>query len=157
MRRALDAGVDGLAHAALLNDALVARMREGGVWMVPTLASLTADDTSAAGRGLVAAVALAHRAGVVLVYGTDGGVLPHGGHAQEAAALVAAGISPAEILRAATTNAARALGLGDRLGAIRPGYAADLVAVDGDPLRDATALARPVFVMARGRVARSDR
>ena len=157
VRRALDAGVDGLAHAALLDDALVARMRERRVWMVPTLASLTAGDTSGAGRGLVASVALAHRAGVMLVYGTDGGVLPHGEHAQEAAALVAAGVPPADVLRAATTDAARALGLADRAGAIRPGYAADLVAVDGDPVRDATALARPVFVMARGRVARDDR
>jgi imidazolonepropionase-like amidohydrolase len=156
VRRALDAGVAGLVHAAYLDDALIARMRDRGTWLVPTLATLGAGDSSARGRGLVEAVARAFRAAVPLVYGSDGGVLPHGRNAQEALALLAAGIPAAEILRAATVNAARALGLSDSVGAIRPGMVADLIAVPGDPLADIGVLRRPLFVMARGRVIRLD-
>jgi len=152
VRRALDAGVDGLVHAAYLDDSLAARMRQRNVWLVPTLASLTAGDTSAVARGLVDGVRRAHEAGVTLVYGTDGGVLPHGQNAREAAALAAAGIPPADVLRAMTVNAARALGLADSVGAVQRGMVADLVAVPGDPLADLAVLTRPGFVMARGRV-----
>jgi imidazolonepropionase-like amidohydrolase len=127
------------------------------MWMIPTLASLTTGDTSAAARDLVDAVRRAHRAGVTLVYGTDGGVLPHGQNAREATALLAAGVPAAEILRAATVNAARALGIADSVGAIRAGMVADLVAVAGDPLADVATLQRPLFVMARGRVVLGER
>jgi imidazolonepropionase-like amidohydrolase len=89
---------------------------------------------------------------VTLVYGTDGGVLPHGRNAEEAVALLAAGVPAAEILRAATTNAAAALGLSDSVGSVRRGMIADLIAVPGDPLTDITVLQHPTFVMARGRV-----
>jgi imidazolonepropionase-like amidohydrolase len=155
VRRALDAGVAGLVHAAYLDEALAVRMRERGTWLVPTLATLTAGDSSPKVRALVDAVLRAHRVGVPLVYGSDGGVLPHGRNAEEAATLRAAGIPAAEILRAATVNAARALGLGDSVGAIRPGMVADLIAVPGDPLADLDVLQRPHFVMARGRVVAS--
>lgn len=151
---ALAAGVDGLAHAAFLDSALIARMRRQGMWMIPTLASLTAGDTTPASRALAAAVRAAHAGGVRLVFGTDGGVLPHGRNAEEALALARVGLSPAEILRAATSDAAAALGIADSVGAVRPGMLADLVAVDGDPLTDAAALTRPRFVMAAGRVVR---
>lgn len=152
VRRSLMAGVAGLVHAAYLNDSLARQMRQRGIWLVPTLASLTAGDTSQAGRDLVAAVGRAQRAGVTLVYGTDGGVLPHGRNAEEAVALLAAGVPAAEILRAATTNAAAALGLSDSVGSVRRGMIADLIAVPGDPLTDITVLQHPTFVMARGRV-----
>jgi imidazolonepropionase-like amidohydrolase len=127
------------------------------MWLIPTLASLTAGDSSAVARGLVDGVRRAHGAGVTLVFGTDGGVLPHGQNAREAAALVAAGVPPADVLRAMTVDAARALGLADSVGAVRRGMIADLVAVPGDPLVDVAALARPRFVMARGRVIVGDR
>lgn len=152
VRRSLDAGVDGLAHAAYVDSSLAARMRERGMWMVSTLASLTAADTTENARRLVASVVGAYRAGVTIVLGTDGGVLPHGDYAREALALAAAGIPAADVLRAATVDAARALGIADSIGAIAPGFVADLVAVRGDPLGDVGALARPAFIMARGRV-----
>jgi len=157
VRRSLDAGVDGLVHAAYLDESLAARMRQRGMWLIPTLASLTAGDSSAVGRGLVEGVRRANQAGVMLVFGTDGGVLPHGQNAREAPALVAAGVAPADVLRAMTVNAARALGLADSVGVVRRGMVADLVAVSGDPLADVAVLERPRFVMARGRVVVSDR
>ena len=151
VRAALRTGVTGLAHAAYVDEATAREMRARGMFMVPTLASLTAGDTSAASRALVAATATAHRAGVTLVFGTDGGVLPHGQNAAEFGALARAGIPAIDAIRAATVNAARMLGLSDSLGVIAPGKAADLIGVDGDPLADVTALQRVRFVMLRGR------
>ena len=152
VRRAIAAGVDGLVHAAYVDDSLATQMRDREMWLIPTLASLTRGDSSPAALALVQAVGRLHRRGVTLVYGTDGGVLPHGQNAEEALALQAAGVPAVSILRAATANAAKALGLSSSVGAIRPGMVADLVAVQGDPLSDLSLLQRPSFVMARGRV-----
>jgi imidazolonepropionase-like amidohydrolase len=149
---AVDAGVDGLVHAAYVDGALARAMRERGMWMSPTLASLTAGESTAATRALVDAVRVAHGAGVMLVFGTDGGVLPHGQGVDELEALVGAGLSPLEAIQTATLNAARALGLADSIGTIAAGMSADLVAVRGDPLRDIAVLRQPALVMLRGRV-----
>jgi imidazolonepropionase-like amidohydrolase len=157
VRRALDAGIDGLVHAAFLDGALARRMRDRGLWLIPTLASLTRGDSSPPALGLIEAVGTLYRSGVMLVYGTDGGVLPHGRNAEEAIALAAAGVPATEILRAATVNAAKALGLADSVGAIRRGMVADLIAVPGDPRADLRVLERPSFVMARGRVVVGER
>jgi imidazolonepropionase-like amidohydrolase len=151
VRASLDAGVDGLAHAAYLDSATAVAVRERGVFLIPTLASLTTNDTTAGSRALAHATLLAYRTGVPLVLGTDGGVLPHGQNAHEIATLVAAGIAPIDAIRAATTNAARALRLSDSVGAIRPGMVADIIAIEGDPLAEPEALQRVRFVMLRGR------
>jgi len=127
-------------------------LRDRGVFITPTLASLAGDPADPAAKGLRAAVVAAHRAGVRLVFGTDGGVLPHGENAKEFAALVDAGISAIEAIRAATINAASAYRLGDELGQIKVGYRADFIAIDGDPLKDVQSLMRPSFVMHDGRV-----
>jgi imidazolonepropionase-like amidohydrolase len=152
-RAALDAGADGLVHAAYVDAALAAAMRARGMWMSPTIASLTAGDTSEVSRALIAAVRVAHTAGVALVFGTDGGVLPHGRGVDEMEALVAAGLSPLEVIQAATINAAKALVIADSVGHIGVGMSADFVAVRGDPLRDLGALRNVGFVVSRGRVA----
>src|SRR6185503_17517789 len=102
---------------------------------------------------LVAAVRLANRSGVTMVFGTDGGVLPHGKNAEEFRTLVdGAGLSPIEAIRAATINAAAAFRLRDSVGTIAPRMVADIIAVRGDPLADVSVLLRPVFVMSRGRI-----
>ena len=152
VRAGIAAGIDGLAHAAFLDSATAVLLRDRAVFLVPTLASLTAGDTSAASRGLIEAVRLAHRTGVRLVFGTDGGVLPHGQNAQEFLSLRQAGVPALDQLRAATTNAAQALGLADSLGRIGPGMVADIIALEGDPLADVGAYQRVKFVMSRGRV-----
>jgi imidazolonepropionase-like amidohydrolase len=130
-------------------------MQTRAMFMIPTLASLTRDDSSVAARALVDATRLAHRAGVRLVFGTDGGVLPHGDNAREFTALVRAGIPALDAIRAATVGAATALGMADSVGVIAPRMIADIIAVDGDPLTDIAALGRVRFVMSRGRIARS--
>jgi imidazolonepropionase-like amidohydrolase len=153
VQAALRAGVHGLAHAAYVDAATAGRMRANGMFMIPTLASLVGDDTSPGSVALVEAVRRAHNAGVQLVFGTDGGVLPHGQNAQEFVALARAGVSALDMLRAATVNAASAFGIDDSVGVIAAGKVADLIAVDGDPLTDVTALQRVRFVMSRGRIA----
>ena len=152
---ALRASVDGFAHAAYVDTATAAEMRTRGVFVIPTLASLVGEDTSPASRALAAAVRMLYDARVRLVFGTDAGVLPHGQNAKEFVALTAAGIPAWAQVQSATTGAAQALGIADSLGAIAPGMAADIIAVDGDPLADVTALQRVVFVMSRGRVVKS--
>ena len=94
--------------------------------------------------------------GVPIAFGTDATVIPHGTNAREFEALAAIGLSPAEALRSATVNAAKLLGWNDRIGAVRTGLLADLIAVDGDPLQDITALQRVHFVMKGGVVYRRD-
>lgn len=152
VRAALRAGVDGLAHAAYLDSGTAVQMRTRGMFMIPTLASLVGSDSSAAALALLRATNSAYRSGVTLVFGTDGGVLPHGENAREFFAMMQAGVPLPDAIRAATIGAAAAFGLADSVGTIAPGMVADIIAVDGDPLRDPTALQRVRFVMSRGRV-----
>jgi imidazolonepropionase-like amidohydrolase len=96
--------------------------------------------------------------GLKIVMGTDAGAGAHGRNADEVIGRVRdGGQRPMDALIGVTSLAAEALGLGDRIGAIAPGFEADLVAVSGDPLSDITALSRVVFVMKGGRVFRNDR
>src|SRR5262249_20614709 len=93
-------------------------------------------------------------AGVTIANGSDMGVFAHGDGARELELLVAYGMQPAEALRAAPSVAAKTVRLDDRLGTIQPGLLADLVAVDGDPTRDITALRHVKLVMKGGELYR---
>jgi imidazolonepropionase-like amidohydrolase len=152
VKASLRARIDGLAHAAFVDAATAAELSKVGVFMIPTLASLVGERTGPAALALRKSVAAAHAAGVRIVFGTDGGVLPHGDNAKEFPALTAAGLSPVDAIRAATVEAARAFRLEKETGAIAAGLSADIIAVDGDPLADVQALSRVVFVMHKGRV-----
>jgi imidazolonepropionase-like amidohydrolase len=96
----------------------------------------------------------AAQAGVKLAYGTDAGVYPHGWNGKQFAHMVKWGLTPLQAIQAATINAADLLGLNERVGVIAPGAYADLIAVDGDPLKDVTELERVKFVMKGGLVYR---
>jgi imidazolonepropionase-like amidohydrolase len=89
-------------------------------------------------------------AGVIIVNGSDMGVFAHGDGARELELLVEYGMKPAAAMRAATSDAARALHLSDRLGMVKTGLLADLVAVDGDPTQDIGALRKVRMVMKNG-------
>jgi imidazolonepropionase-like amidohydrolase len=143
-------GVRALAHAPVVDSAAAAALERTGIAVITTLATLSAGRGGAEVRR---AVRLLHGAGVPLVLGTDAGVLPHGRNAWELAALVEAGLTPLETLRAATVDAAALLGL-DEVGEIAAGKAGDFPVVEGNPLENIRALERPVLVVKGGKIPR---
>jgi len=86
--------------------------------------------------------------------GSDVGPFPHGTQAREFVLMVKYGMTPLAALQAGTLNGAALLGWEDRIGQLKPGYYADIVAVPGDPLKDISALERVSFVMKNGAVIR---
>lgn len=161
------AGADTIEHARELSDASLAAMRERGVAYVPTIwhnvyyrdniERLGLDPAAAAGFDafIDANVATARRAkaaGVTIVMGSDAVFTGFGDNTRELDVFVErVGMTPMEALATATTDAARALGIDDRLGAIRPGYEADFVVIDGD-LASIEDIHRVVSVVKRGAV-----
>lgn len=172
MERAVRAGVDSIEHGTFMTPRIMELMKEHGTWYVPTLmagewvAELADGDSwlpevvrpkaAEIGPQIQATFAAAHAAGVKIAFGTDSGVSPHGLNAREFELMVEGGMSPTEALQAATSDAARLLGVSDELGSLEPGKRADLVAIQGDLREDITAMARPVFVMKDGHVYRHD-
>ena len=140
-------GVRALAHTPIVDSVSAVQLKQAGVGVISTLATLTARPEAEAVRR---SFRLLRSAGVPIVLGTDAGVLPHGRNAGELAALVAAGLTPLEAIRAATIEAAALIGRKD-LGAIAIGAPGDFVVVDGDPLQDPKLLARPALVLKGGR------
>ena len=162
------AGVDGLEHCTFVDgdrvaapDDLVAAIVRRRIAVGATLGMAPVAGPAAPPPfiakilpDLVRSYARLIREGAVLVAGTDAGIgpiKPHGVLPHGLAQLVALGMSPAEALTAGTSTAAQVCGLGNRKGRVRPGYDADLLAVDGDPLTDLGALLRPVAVLVAGR------
>ena len=163
MRRALAAGVETIEHGDDGTVEIFRAMAAKGVALCPTLA---ADDAIARYRGwkpgvdpeppmLVAKRAsfrAALEAGVTICMGGDVGVFPHGENVREMELLAGWGMSPLAVLRAATGVNARVLHVDDRVGAIKPGLLADLVAVEGDPTAEIAALRRVKLVMKGGEI-----
>jgi imidazolonepropionase-like amidohydrolase len=95
------------------------------------------------------------KAGVKMIFGTDGGVYPNGFNARQFATMVKWGMTPIQAVQAATANAAEALGRTSDVGAIAVGRYGDLIGVAGDPLADVTLLQSVTFVMKGGDVVKS--
>lgn len=171
-RAAVEAGVDTIDHGTFLDAPTINAMKARGTWLVPTMMAPRAALAQARGGQLppatipkaeeAAAAAIdSHRraiaAGVKIAFGTDSGVSPHGDNAQEFGLMVDAGMTPAAAIRAATVDAAAALGMESSLGLIAPGRAADIIAVSGSPLDDVRRLERVDFVMRGGVVHKDER
>jgi imidazolonepropionase-like amidohydrolase len=139
-------GVRALAHTPIVDSAAARRLKATGVVVISTLATLTARPEADEIRR---SFRLLRSMGVPIVLGTDAGVLPHGRNADELEALVRAGLTPAEAIRAATVDAAALIGRKD-LGEIAVGAAADFVVVAGDPLKNPGLLGRPALVLKGG-------
>jgi len=93
-------------------------------------------------------------AGVTIVNGSDAGVFAHGDNAREIELMVDYGMKPAEALRSATSLAAKAMHIDQKVGSVRAGMSADLVAVEGDPTADITTLRKVRLVIKDGVVYR---
>lgn len=165
MRRATLAGVRTIEHGGEGSDSTWRLMRARGTALCPTIAASEAttryrgwnparDSMPASLRAKFTSVAAAVAAGVPLCFGGDEGVYAHGEPWREASLLVKAGVSPLAVLRAATADNARFLGLDASLGRVRAGLLADLVAVAGDPSRDVMALRDVRLVVLDGRIVR---
>lgn len=162
------AGVDSIEHGMFADEAGMKAMREQRTAYVPTLMALTGIEErlgknvytpqvedkvrqvlAKRGQALKAAI----KAGVSVVFGTDAAVFEHGRNAEEAELMVRyGGMSPQAVLVSATKDAAELLGIETETGTLEVGKAADLIAVDGDPLADAKVLKSVRYVMAQGRV-----
>jgi imidazolonepropionase-like amidohydrolase len=144
-------------------------MKAKGTYMVPTLMALEGGVRARLGKGIYTPtveakarktlevagqqVARSKAAGVPIAFGTDAGVFEHGRNGEEFALLVRFGLTNREAVASATTIAAKALGMESEIGRIAPGYSADIIGVDGNPLADVRVLEKPTWVMVRGRVA----
>src|SRR6266702_1551507 len=161
IRRAVEAGVSTIEHCSFVTETnerrfdeqLAAMIAEQGIFVCPTInvnAPYVAELT-----GIVVGENLAtmRDLGVRIIAGTDTGIdnTPHHQYAGGLEYLVKLGFRPADVVAMATTEAAAALGLGTVTGRLAPGYEADLIVVDGDPLADITALGQLRRVIACGR------
>jgi imidazolonepropionase-like amidohydrolase len=162
VRRAVEAGVTTIEHCSWVTETnerqfderLAARMAERGIVVCPTINVNAPYVTELTGITVGENVTKMQEVGVRLIAGTDAGIdnTPHHQYAGGLAALVTLlGLRSADVIAMATTEAAAVLGVGAVTGRLAPGYEADLIVVDGDPLTDVTALARLRRVIARGR------
>jgi len=171
IRWASEAGVDSVEHASYIDDAGIAEMKKNGTYLVPTLylgdwflenaeKNHVPDFLLVKAKAVMPAarknVAHAFASGVKVAFGTDAAVYPHGLNAHEFAVMVKLGLGPLQAIQAATVNDADLLGWSDKVGTIEPGKWADIIAVDGDPVKDVTTLEHVKFVMKGGEVVKNE-
>ena len=168
MQRAVIAGVNSIEHGTFMSKRTMDLMVEKGTWLVPTLMAaefvgekakepgyfpeIVRPKAAQIGPVMRSTFAAAYKAGVKIAFGTDSGVSVHGQNAREFELMVEGGMSPMEAIQTATLNAAKLLKIDDRLGTLEENKLADIVAVDGDPLKEIGVMKKVVFVMKEGEI-----
>ena len=165
IKNAILAGIDSIEHASLIDDEGIRLAKEHGTYLdmdiyndeyllnEATKVGLPAENLEKekmVGRLQRENFAKAVKAGVKMAFGTDAGVYPHGENARQFYFMVKYAMTPAQAIRAATSNAADLIGSATDVGTITPGKYADIIAVDADPLADVRALEDVSFVMKGG-------
>jgi imidazolonepropionase-like amidohydrolase len=171
IKDAINAGIDSVEHCSLIDDEGIRLAKEHGTFLVFDVYNDTYILSEGAKNGLLPEMLDKERlvgklqrqnfrkaweSGVRMAFGTDGGVYPHGDNWQQFPIMVEFGMKPLDAIRTATTQAAELIGMKGKLGQVAPDHLADLIAVDGDPLKDTNALGRVRFVMKDGKVFRND-
>jgi len=168
MKRAIRAGVTTIEHATFMDDEAIALFKKHGAYYVPTIIAgkTVGDSVKVPGyyhplvvpkaietsKQIAETFAKAYKAGVKVSFGTDAGVFPHGYNAKEFMYMTEGGMPMMEAIKSATIVNAEILGMKAELGSIEKGKLADIVAVEGDPLKDAKAMMNVALVMKDGKI-----
>ncbi len=171
MKRAIRGGVTSIEHGTFMDDECIELFKKYGTWLVPTIIAgkSTADSAKipgyysaivtpkalATGPKIQATFAKAYKAGVKIAFGTDAGVFMHGKNYLEFQYMTEAGMPAMEAIKSATIGGASLLGVESTIGTIQKDRLADIIAVDGDPLKDISVMGKVVFVMKDGKVYKS--
>ena len=164
---AAEAGVASIDHATQLSDETMRRMKEKGIFAVPTFtifdyfAHHRESQDQAAGEAAMLEYKISEfkkqvAAGVQFAVGSDVGPFPHGTQARELTLMVQYGMTPLAVLQADMLHGAKLLGWAGQIGELKPGAYADIIAVPGDPLKDIRVCEHVRFVMKNGEVVRRD-
>jgi imidazolonepropionase-like amidohydrolase len=168
MQRAVKGGIKTIEHGTFMSEETMELMKKYNAFLVPTITAgkyvaekaavknfypdVVAVKAKEVGPQIQGTFARAYKKGVPIAFGTDAGVFPHGQNAKEFGYMVEAGMPAIEALRAATTTNARLLGVDDKLGKLKPGYFADIIAVRNNPLENISTLEKVIFVMKNGEI-----
>ena len=168
MKRAVLAGVDSVEHGTYMTTEVMDLMIERGTYYVPTISAgefvaekskidnyfpeIVRPKAAAVGPQIGSTFNKAHKRGVKIAFGTDVGVQPHGTNWKEFVYMNKYGMSPMDTIKSATIETAKLLRIDNKLGSIESGKIADIIAVDGDPLKDLSVMQNVVFVMKEGKV-----
>jgi imidazolonepropionase-like amidohydrolase len=165
IKTAIKAGVDSVEHASFLDDEAIALAKEHGTWLSMDIYNTEytlsfgeengVDEENLNKERQVSkrqrdSFKRAVNAGVKMVFGTDAAIYPHGDNAKQFSRMVEFGMTELHAIQAATINSAKLLKMDDQLGQIKTGFAADIIAVKGDPLKNITTLEQIPFVMKAG-------
>jgi imidazolonepropionase-like amidohydrolase len=169
---AIRGGVDTIEHSSLIDDEGIKLAKEKGAYL--SMDIYNTDYTQAEGKkngdleenlrkdreigdAQRESFRKAVKAGVKMIFGTDGGVYPHGDNAKQFAVMVRYGMTPLQAIQSATITAAKALDQEKNVGQIQPGKFGDMIGVAGDPLTDVTTLEHVAFVMKGGEVFKNEK
>jgi imidazolonepropionase-like amidohydrolase len=166
MKRAVRAGVNSIEHGTMMDDEVMQLMKQHGTYFVPTITAgksvadsakkpgyypaLVTPKALAIGPKIQGTFAKAYKAGVKIAFGTDAGVYAHGKNWLEFVYMTEVGMPPMEAIQSATVAAADLIGVSDKIGSIEKGKLADIIAVDGDPIKDIQSMGKVSFVMKDG-------
>ncbi len=167
MKRAVIAGVDSVEHGTFMTEEVMDLMIKNNTYYVPTISAgefvaakskidnyfpeIVRPKAASVGPQIGATFKKAHERGVMIAFGTDAGVQPHGTNADEFIFMVKYGMSPMRAIKSATINTAKLLKINNDLGSIEVGKTADLIAVKGNPLSDIKNIRNVKFVMKDGK------
>ncbi len=164
---AIRAGVDSIEHASYLDKETIRMAKKSGTYLSMDIYNTeytlaegekngvpkeNLDKERLVGKTQRDSFAQAVKAGARVVLGSDAGIYPHGDNAKQLARMVRFGMTPLQAIQASTIESARLLGWQDRVGELRAGKLADVIAVEGNPLEDVSILENVVFVMKGGEI-----